>query len=67
MRLGLGLLSEHGEFHIWDAALNEIAATFVEARKEGLAKDGQERLPRLLSVVRYCMLSFGEKASSVER
>lgn len=67
MRLGLGLLAEHGEFNISDAVSNEIEATFVEARKEGLAQDGQESLTRWLSVARYCARSFGETSLTSER
>lgn len=67
MRLALTLLAEHGKFDILKEASDEVANAYVEARKQGLAKDGQESLQRWLGVARCCARSFGESVLSAER
>lgn len=67
MRLSLTLLAEYGDFDISQEASDEVANAYVEARKKGLAKDGQESLQRWLSVARCCARSFGEQKLSLER
>lgn len=56
-----------GTFDIGDQAGEEVAKVYVQERKEGKAKDGQECLQRWLSVSRCCALSFGENVLSMER
>lgn len=67
MRLAVVVLAEDGTFDISDAASVEVEKEFVEARKRGEAKDGQESLQTWLRVARACSRSFGEKELSVER
>lgn len=60
LRMSLTLLLEDGAFDISDQISEEVSQTYVEARKVGGAKDGQESLQRWLAVARSCARTFGE-------
>lgn len=60
LRLALGVLAEDGNFKISDNVTKVIEEHFVNARRQGLAKDGQESLTRWLSVARAAARTFGE-------
>lgn len=66
MRLALTLLAENGEFDITQEASDDVATAYVEARKQGRAKDGQESLQRWLNVARCSARSFGQNKLSLE-
>lgn len=67
MRLGLSLLAENGQFDISQEASDDVSQVYVDARKAGRAKDGQESLQRWLCVARCVARSFGESKLSLER
>lgn len=67
MRMALTLMAEDGKFDIMESASDEVANAYVEARKNGHAKDGQESLQRWLSVARCGARLFGEAVLSAER
>lgn len=67
LRMSLTLLLEDGTFDITEQISEEVSQTYVEARKNGGAKDGQECLQRWLAVARACARTFGESQLSSER
>lgn len=67
LRLAVTLLAEDGVFNISDGVGEEVSRTFVDARRMGRARDGQECLQRWLAVARSCARSFGERELTSER
>lgn len=67
LRMALTLLLEDGRFDISDQISEEVSQTYVEARRNGGAKDGQESLQRWLAVARASARTFGESQLSSER
>lgn len=67
MRLALALLVEDGKFDITKEATLAIENEYVEARRRGEAKDGQESLQLWLGIGRGTARSFAETTLSEER
>lgn len=60
IRLAVILLAEDGTFDISEEASKGVEKAYVEARRKGQAKDGQECLQKWLTVARCSARSFGE-------
>lgn len=67
LRLALGLLVEDGTFDISKEVSTAIEQHFVNVRRDGKAKDGQEVLSRWLAVARAGARTFGEAKLSMQR
>ncbi|CAN8069343.1 unnamed protein product [Agarophyton chilense] len=67
LRLAVALFAEDGEFDISLEATRDVEKVYVEARRRGEAKDGQETLQKWLSVARCCARTFGENSLSIDR
>ncbi|KAI0560473.1 Mini-chromosome maintenance complex-binding protein [Gracilaria domingensis] len=67
LRLAMALFAEDGEFDISTEATQDVEKVYVEARRRGEAKDGQETLQKWLSVARCCARTHGESVLSIDR
>lgn len=67
LRLAIGALIEDGEFGMADNVSSAVEQHFVDMRKVGKAKDGQESLSRWLSVARTSARTFGETKLTADR
>ena len=66
-RAAIAALIEHGDFNMAEDVGGAVETAFVEARRQGSAKDGQEVLGRWLSVARTAARSYGETTLTKSR
>ncbi|PXF49662.1 Mini-chromosome maintenance complex-binding protein [Gracilariopsis chorda] len=67
LRLALALFAEDGVFDISPETTQDVEKVYVEARRNGAAKDGQDTLQKWLGVARACARMHGESVMTVHR